>query len=147
MVAPFVGDYYLPMSQKTIVLVDQFRIPVNRRVLSFPAGLVDKGEKADKAMTRELYEETGLVSPRTMFLDEMPSSAGLTDEIIKSYVAFDCIEDTTWRPNPNEPMILHKWDYKDLHKQIFCWKAKHPKGLVCPKVYYMLNAIETLWPR
>ena len=43
-----------------VVLVRQFRYPVNGYVYEFPAGLVEPGEDALQAGVREMYEETGL---------------------------------------------------------------------------------------
>ena len=43
-----------------IVLVRQYRYPVDRYVYELPAGLVEKGEDPKEAGIREMYEETGL---------------------------------------------------------------------------------------
>lgn len=45
---------------KSLVLVKQFRVPLNDYVYELPAGLVDNNEKAELAVKRELKEETGL---------------------------------------------------------------------------------------
>ena len=45
-----------------IVLIKQFRYPINAYVYEFPAGLVEPGEELmAQAGIREIYEETGLV--------------------------------------------------------------------------------------
>lgn len=41
------------------ILVRQYRVPAEKYVIEFPAGLVDDGEKAEVTALRELYEETG----------------------------------------------------------------------------------------
>ena len=43
-----------------VVLVRQFRYPINGYVYEFPAGLVEPGEDMFQAGIREMYEETGL---------------------------------------------------------------------------------------
>ncbi|NXL29140.1 NUDT5 pyrophosphatase, partial [Glaucidium brasilianum] len=42
-----------------IVLVKQFRPPINSYCLEFPAGLIEENETAERAALRELEEETG----------------------------------------------------------------------------------------
>lgn len=44
-----------------IVLLRQFRYPVNAYIYELPAGLIDPGEEPEEAAVRELCEETGLV--------------------------------------------------------------------------------------
>lgn len=67
----------------TLVLIREFRVPLNGDQIGFPAGLVDPGESVEKAGIRELREETGLDVRRV--LKESPpvySSSGMTDESI-----------------------------------------------------------------
>ena len=72
--------------QNEIVLVEQYRPPVGKRVIELPAGLVgdvgDGNESILEAAARELEEETGFSAAEVSLLTEMPSSAGMTDEII-----------------------------------------------------------------
>lgn len=44
-----------------IVLQKQYRPPLGKRVIEFPAGLVDKGETPEETAVRELREETGYI--------------------------------------------------------------------------------------
>lgn len=45
---------------KSLVVVKQFRVPLNDYVYELPAGLVDPGEDSNLTIKRELKEETGL---------------------------------------------------------------------------------------
>lgn len=72
--------------QDEIVLVEQYRKPVNRLVIELPAGLVgdlaDPDESVLVAAARELEEETGFTASHLEVLMELPSSSGMTDEMI-----------------------------------------------------------------
>ncbi len=66
-----------------LVLIRQFRYPVNGYVYEFPAGLVEPGESPLSAGVRELFEETGLtLSPVEAGPYSRPffTSVGMTDE-------------------------------------------------------------------
>src|SRR5437763_14547702 len=73
-----------------LILVEQFRRPVNARVIDFPAGLVgDDDDNADPAETakRELLEETGYFCTSVERLTSGPTSPGITSETVASYAA------------------------------------------------------------
>ncbi len=67
-----------------VVLVRQYRYPVDDFVYEFPAGLVEKGEDFHEAAIRELHEETGLVFEPIvadpMFEEPRFTTIGMTDE-------------------------------------------------------------------
>lgn len=69
-----------------LILVEQFRKPVEARVIELPAGLVgdhaDPDEPILTAAARELEEETGFVAAKLEILMVLPSSAGQSDEMI-----------------------------------------------------------------
>lgn len=67
-----------------LVLVKQFRYPINDYVYEFPAGLVEQGEDMLEAAIREMHEETGLTFvPRkanAAYSKPFFTSTGMTDE-------------------------------------------------------------------
>lgn len=78
----------VPVTDKNeILLVKQYRPPINAYVIEFPAGLNDKGNTLEKAAQRELLEETGYTVREVIFLTEGPLSSGASDEIITVFLA------------------------------------------------------------
>ena len=67
-----------------VVLVRQYRYPINGFVYEMPAGLVEKGEDYHEAAVRELHEETGLdfelVPADPMYEEPRFTTIGMTDE-------------------------------------------------------------------
>ena len=72
-----------------LILLKQFRVPVNDYVIEFPAGLVDKeGECEFDVAERELFEETGLTLGNPYQIGpQLYTSPGLTNESISYVVA------------------------------------------------------------
>lgn len=73
------------IEEDKLVLIKQFRVPINDYVIELPAGLVDEGEDFIETVERELKEETGLDLVK---IDEKRTnkkvyvSVGMTDESI-----------------------------------------------------------------
>ncbi len=65
-----------------ILLIRQYRPPLDNFVIEFPAGLIDPGENAAKAALRELREETGYEGTIDSITPGAASSAGLTGELL-----------------------------------------------------------------
>lgn len=48
-----------PEDEDKIVLIKQYRYPLNKSIYELPAGLIEQNESIDKTAQRELFEETG----------------------------------------------------------------------------------------
>ena len=85
----------VPLVDGDVVLIEQYRSPLDERLLEIPAGKIDDGN-TDPAVTaaRELEEETGFrCSDLTHVVDIYPS-VGMSDEVIAIYVASDLVPGT-----------------------------------------------------
>lgn len=73
-----------------VLLVNQYRHPVARRLDEVPAGLLDvDGESFLQAAQRELVEEAGLAAGTWQVLIDSLTSPGMTDEAIRLFLARD----------------------------------------------------------
>lgn len=75
-----------------VILVEQFRRPVGKNVIAFPAGLAGdehgkRGENLADAAKRELLEETGYSAKKMVKLFVGPVSAGMCGDMVAIYHA------------------------------------------------------------
>lgn len=69
-----------PYEKAEVLLITQFRPPVDAVTVELPAGLVDPGEAVEVAALRELKEETGYVGSVVNVSGALGMSPGLCDE-------------------------------------------------------------------
>jgi ADP-ribose pyrophosphatase len=88
-----------------MVIIREYRVPLDDYEYGFPAGLVDNGESVEQAARRELKEETGLTVSR--FIKVSPpiySSAGMTDESV-AMVYVKCEGEASVSANTDSELI------------------------------------------
>jgi ADP-ribose pyrophosphatase len=69
-----------------IILIDQYRFPVQKRVIELVAGICDKDKSPEETMQEEVQEETGYSQIESIkYLFELSGSAGLTSETTHLY--------------------------------------------------------------
>jgi ADP-ribose pyrophosphatase len=87
-----------------VVLVRQYRPPIDMMELGLPAGLVEEGEGPEEAARRELAEETGYTGSEWEPLGSVASSPGLKDNWAYLFLARD-VEETA-APDPDEHEVV-----------------------------------------
>lgn len=80
--------YALPFDGERLLMVNQYRHPVGRRMWSFPAGTCESGDFLQNAR-KELKEETGYTAGRWTRLGHFASNAVLSDAKLEVYLAED----------------------------------------------------------
>jgi len=121
-----------------LLLVEQYRPPLGRRVIELPAGLIgDDPEHADehwrRAAARELEEETGWQAARFEKLTEGPSTAGLSSETVVLAMALELSRVGEGGGDASEDITVHAVPVDQVHE----WLAEREReGLRAdPKVY------------
>ncbi|GAA0084995.1 NUDIX hydrolase [Clostridium sp. CTA-7] len=80
------------LDEENIILVEQFRLPLNKVLLEIPAGKLDKNEDPMECAKRELQEETGYIAKDIEYLGSIATAPGFCDEIIHLYKAWNLVK-------------------------------------------------------
>lgn len=78
-------------SDDNVLLVNQFRKPLEKKLLEIPAGGIDDGEDPVAAVRREMQEETGYLPRKVERLGGFYSAPGFCTEYLYLYLATDLI--------------------------------------------------------
>ena len=126
-----------------VVFIKQYRPAVDDYLYEMPAGLVDPGETIEEAVTRELYEETGL---ETLEIQQLikPSytSAGMSDESIAIYLVKVDGEPTTEYNEGNEDIEVVVVKLSDIENFVYNNNVAAKASLCAIMIKTILNMKE-----
>ena len=112
-----------------IVLVRQYRYPVDTHVWEVPAGRLDPGETPDEGARRELEEEVGLrpgsLEPLLVFW----TTPGFCDEVMHLYRATG-LESVPPRPEADENIEAATFTLAEVREMIRRGEVREGKTLV-----------------
>ena len=125
-----------------VLLVEQWRVPLQRRCLELPAGLVGdeaEGEAVLAAASRELEEETGWRADRFEIVGEFASSPGMVSETFTLVRASGLTQVGAGGGVAGEDIVLHRVALAGIPGFI---AAKRTEGVVIDVKLLVLIAVE-----
>ena len=136
------------MTQKReVILVEQYRRPMQAHVIEICAGLIgDEAEFADEEIIdcaqRELLEETGHTAGKITPLLSSPTSAGMTNETTHLFFAQDCLQTAPGGGVDGEDITTHLVPLDELAS--FLQDASRKLLLIDFKIHACLGALSLL---
>jgi len=127
-----------------VLLVEQYRVPIGRRCLELPAGLVGDeaaGEAAEIAAIRELEEETGYRAEKMVDLGRYYSSPGMVSESFTLLRAEGLEKVGEGGGVPGEDIEAHRVPLRDLAAFV---AAKRADGVAIDVKLLMMLAADLL---
>jgi len=95
-----------------VMLVEQWRYPVEQALLEIPAGIIDPGEQAAAAMQRELQEEIGHAAGQLELLFSVYLAPGYSQELIHIFLAQD-LQPAEAVPDADELIRVKQVSFED----------------------------------
>lgn len=134
--------------KECVIMIKEFRQPINDYVYSFPAGLVEKDEDLFECCARELKEEIGAdeISEVNKLTNICYNSEGMTDE---SVVMFEVVISKLGKQNlqDHEDIKVFIIPIEELENFTKGKKLSTKAGIYCPMItreYELKKQIESL---
>jgi ADP-ribose pyrophosphatase len=121
-----------------IILVKQFRYPLQKTLLELPAGKLDKDEDPLKCATRELEEETGYKAKEIKKLGQIYTAPGYCTEILHIYSAKGLIPGNHNREEGEQGMEIFEYSIDDVNKMILSGEITDAKTIV--GIFYLTKS-------
>jgi ADP-ribose pyrophosphatase len=99
--------------ERTLLFVEQLRVPLRGKVIEFPAGLMgdEHGHEQEDAVAcarRELFEETGFEAGSLELVASTATSAGMTNELVHFVLASGLVRSGPGGGVDGESIVVHE---------------------------------------
>lgn len=112
-----------------IIMVRQYRKPVEQVLLEIPAGTMEEGEEPLLCAQRELREETGYSAGSWQKILSYYSAPGFTDELLHLYLATD-LSDGETQPDEDEFVETAVLPLEQAYQLIFDGQIVDGKSII-----------------
>ncbi len=123
-----------------VVLVKQYRHAVGEIVVEIPGGFIDEGEDVEKAIARELLEETGYAFNRFDYLGKIASNPGLLNNYTYLYLARGGKKVAAQNLDHNEEIDLLTMPLESFREMLVQNKIVQSLHMAC--VFYAFQKID-----
>jgi ADP-ribose pyrophosphatase len=117
------------LRNNNIIMITQFRYPLQKMSLEFPAGKLDKGEDPFSCAVRELEEETGYKSNNVVKLGSIYTTPGFCTEELHIYLARDLINGEHNREEGELEMEVIEFSFDEAERKILNGEIKDSKTI------------------
>lgn len=111
-----------------VLMVRQYRKPVEEALLEIPAGKIEKEEQSDVCAQRELMEETGFFARNLRHITDFYTSPGFSSERMHLYLARD-LEKKARQADDDEYIQLEALPLEEALRKIYDGEIKDAKTI------------------
>jgi ADP-ribose pyrophosphatase len=127
-----------------VILERQFRYPMGRAMVEYPAGKIDAGEQPLSCAQRELLEETGYRAERWSYLGGLHNAIGYSDEKIEMFLA-EGLKHEGARLDVGETLEVFTMSWQDVLVQVRDGRVTDVKTML--GTLWLEKVLAGDWPR
>ena len=125
-----------------VLMVRQYRHPIEETILEIPGGFIDKGESPEQAVRRELKEETGYEFSSITAVGKIAANPGVLNNYTYFFVAQGGKKTGAQKLDPNEELTVEEITIEQLKDLLL--QNKIVQSLQSNCVFYSLRELGIL---
>jgi ADP-ribose pyrophosphatase len=137
------GAVVVPVTDENkIVLISQFRYPLQNKLIELPAGRLEEGEDPFNCAMRELQEETGYKANSIIKLGSIFTTPGFCTEELHIYLAGELVHGEYNREEGEFGMEIFEYSFEEAENKIIKGEIKDSKticGFFLAKNYFKVE--------
>lgn len=114
-----------------ILMVKQYRHPLQEVILEFPGGFVDPGEDFAVAMRRELLEETGYSFDNVEWVGRVAANPGVLNNYTELFLATGGVKTRSQKLDFNEEIVVEEYSFEEFKEKLFAQEIVQALHVSC----------------